>query len=187
MPFPSPGELRDPGIEPEAPVLAYGFFTAAPPGKPLILLRVLQIPLPSNFIPYVGICGAQQCSGGAAETNGNPTNTIIRIWSTHSLCFLASCSPPCGAAVARFLAFVLVAAAITAALPPSLARAMSAHAELDFPWPHRLLFSLLSPPTADGRAGGAWRVRPLPPPQAGRRMRVRIWKPQPLLAQVEEV
>ena len=138
LPFPSPGELRDPGIEPEAPVLTYGFFTAAPPGKPLILLRVLQIPLPSNFIPYIGICGAQQCSGGAAETNGNPTNTIIRIWSTHSLCFLASCSPPRGAAVAHFLAFVLVAAAINCC-----------SSSIPWPAPCRRMLSL----TSHGRTG----------------------------------
>ena len=33
LPFPSPGELPDPGIEPESPALAGGFFTAEPPGK----------------------------------------------------------------------------------------------------------------------------------------------------------
>ena len=36
MPFPSPEDLPDPGIEPASltsPALA-GFFTAAPPGKP---------------------------------------------------------------------------------------------------------------------------------------------------------
>ena len=39
LPFPSPGDLRDPRIEPEAPVLAYGFFT---PGKHLILFSSVQ-------------------------------------------------------------------------------------------------------------------------------------------------
>ena len=34
LPFPSPGDLLDPGIEPESPVLASGFFTTEPPGKP---------------------------------------------------------------------------------------------------------------------------------------------------------
>ena len=33
LPFPSPGELPDPGIEPESRALAGGFFTAEPPGK----------------------------------------------------------------------------------------------------------------------------------------------------------
>ena len=37
LPFPSPGELLDPGIEPVSPVspaLAGGFFITVPPGKP---------------------------------------------------------------------------------------------------------------------------------------------------------
>ena len=32
LPFPAPGHLPDPGIEPVSP--ASGFFTAAPPGSP---------------------------------------------------------------------------------------------------------------------------------------------------------
>ena len=37
LPFPSPGDLPDPGIEPGSPALAGGFFTTEPPGKHLIL------------------------------------------------------------------------------------------------------------------------------------------------------
>ena len=33
LPFPSPGNLPDPGSE---PALAGGFFTAEPPGEPLV-------------------------------------------------------------------------------------------------------------------------------------------------------
>ena len=33
--FPLPGDLPDPEIEPGSPALAGGFFTTAPPGKPL--------------------------------------------------------------------------------------------------------------------------------------------------------
>ena len=33
LPFPSPGDLPDPGIEPVSPALARGFYTIAPPGK----------------------------------------------------------------------------------------------------------------------------------------------------------
>ena len=32
--FPSPGDLPEPGIEPESPALAGGYFTTAPPRKP---------------------------------------------------------------------------------------------------------------------------------------------------------
>ena len=38
LPFPSPGDLLDPGIKPmslESPTLAGGFFTTVPLGKPL--------------------------------------------------------------------------------------------------------------------------------------------------------
>ena len=35
-PFPSPGDLPDPGIEPMSPALAGGFFASEPPGKPPI-------------------------------------------------------------------------------------------------------------------------------------------------------
>ena len=34
LPFPSPRDLPVPGIEPESPALAGGFFTAELPGKP---------------------------------------------------------------------------------------------------------------------------------------------------------
>ena len=34
LPFPSPGDLPDPGIEPTSPALAGRFFTTEPPGKP---------------------------------------------------------------------------------------------------------------------------------------------------------
>ena len=33
-PFLSPGDLPDPGTKPASPVLAGGFFTTEPPGKP---------------------------------------------------------------------------------------------------------------------------------------------------------
>ena len=34
LPFPSAGDLPDPRIKPKSPVLAGGFFTTEPPGKP---------------------------------------------------------------------------------------------------------------------------------------------------------
>ena len=35
LPFPSPGDLPDPGIEPSSPTLQADALTSAPPGKPL--------------------------------------------------------------------------------------------------------------------------------------------------------
>ena len=34
LPFPFPGDLSDPGIEPKSTALEGGFFTTEPPGKP---------------------------------------------------------------------------------------------------------------------------------------------------------
>jgi len=34
LPFPSPGDLPNPGIKPASPALASGGFTTEPPGKP---------------------------------------------------------------------------------------------------------------------------------------------------------
>ena len=36
VPFPSPGDLPDPGVKPSSPALAGGLFTAESPGKPHI-------------------------------------------------------------------------------------------------------------------------------------------------------
>ena len=41
LPFPSPGDLSDPGIEPVSlafPALAGGFFSTEPPGKPYVFI-----------------------------------------------------------------------------------------------------------------------------------------------------
>ena len=40
LPFPSPGDLLDPGIKPTSPALTGGFLTTEPPGKPLHTLHV---------------------------------------------------------------------------------------------------------------------------------------------------
>ena len=42
MPFPPPGDLPDPGIEPMSPALAGGFFTTEPPEKPEDLVFVVN-------------------------------------------------------------------------------------------------------------------------------------------------
>jgi len=38
LPFPSPGHLPNPGIEPTSPSFAGVFFTTEPPGKPMVNL-----------------------------------------------------------------------------------------------------------------------------------------------------
>ena len=43
LPFPSPGDLPDPGIDPTSPALPAGLFTTAPPGKPMCICSFQQI------------------------------------------------------------------------------------------------------------------------------------------------
>ena len=40
LPFPSPGDILESGIEPVSPALAGGFFAIESPGKPLILVNL---------------------------------------------------------------------------------------------------------------------------------------------------
>ena len=51
VPFPPPGDLCDPGLEPVTPVapeLAGGFFTAEPLGIPMSIIRILF-----QFVDYI--------------------------------------------------------------------------------------------------------------------------------------
>ena len=55
LPFPPPGDLSGPGIEPASPALAGRFFTTVPPGKPPISAQVLikTLVLPGYLnLPY---------------------------------------------------------------------------------------------------------------------------------------
>ena len=58
MPFPSPGDLPDPGIEPVSlvsPALAGGFFTTEPPGEPMLRFGdILKSKVKSLQTIYVG-------------------------------------------------------------------------------------------------------------------------------------
>ena len=49
LPFPSPGDLPDPGIKPESPALADGCFTPKPPGKPMTLGKITKNPSLPQF------------------------------------------------------------------------------------------------------------------------------------------
>ena len=43
LPFPSPGDLPDPGIEPRSPALQADALTSEPPGKPLLSTIIANI------------------------------------------------------------------------------------------------------------------------------------------------
>ena len=60
LPFPSPGYLPDPGIEPVSPALAGGFFTTEPPGKPKVLISSAQFSSVAQSCPT--LCNPMDCS-----------------------------------------------------------------------------------------------------------------------------
>ena len=67
LPFPSPGDLLNPGIEsmsPASPALAGRFFTTEPPGKSLRSLRVMLIP--AIALVYSIVFYALGCSFGVS-------------------------------------------------------------------------------------------------------------------------
>ena len=43
LPFPSPGDLPDPGIEPMSPALQADAKTSEPPGEPAIAIAIIKI------------------------------------------------------------------------------------------------------------------------------------------------
>ena len=49
LPFPPPGDLPNPGIEPASPALAGKFFTTALPGKPYVVFGEMLIYIFSPF------------------------------------------------------------------------------------------------------------------------------------------
>ena len=82
LPFPLPGDLPDPGIEPLSPALAGRFFTTEPPGKPLLIqdlcsaVVIAGFPggsvvknLPANAGDRGSSSGSRRSPGGG---NGNP-------------------------------------------------------------------------------------------------------------------
>ena len=49
LPFPSPGDLPNPGIEPESPEFQADALTSEPPGKPKLIFTVYQL---ANYIRH---------------------------------------------------------------------------------------------------------------------------------------
>ena len=63
LPYPPPGDFPNPGIEPESPALAGGFFTTNSPGKPLSVHRGHSINIHNYHPPEVA--GLQWKEGNA--------------------------------------------------------------------------------------------------------------------------
>ena len=93
LPFPSPGDLRDPGIKPTSPAWTGGFFTTGPPGKSLHSTVRLVKPLP-----------CVSTSGTIVSANCLQTRSCLeskrcqefRITSLHFISLHLICSPRLG-------------------------------------------------------------------------------------------
>ena len=73
LPFPSPGDLPDPGIEPRSPTLQADALTSAPPGKP----GVYKVPLNSGVIRSHCSCKSHQC---VSESESEVTQLCPTLW-----------------------------------------------------------------------------------------------------------
>jgi len=49
LPFPSPGDLPNPGIKPRSPALQTDALPSEPPGKPRILIRNIELVLKGDL------------------------------------------------------------------------------------------------------------------------------------------
>ena len=52
LPFPSPGDLSNPGIKPRSPALQADTLSSEPPGKPAHILPITN-PADSFFVPHI--------------------------------------------------------------------------------------------------------------------------------------
>ena len=84
VPFPSPGDLPDPGIEPVSPALAGGFYTTEPPEKPILWQPQTKSWLPSLPQNAVNIGNAQTSPGltpgSWVATRHCPSHPQVRQW-----------------------------------------------------------------------------------------------------------
>ena len=61
LPFPSPGELSDPGIKPRSPALRAGALPSEPPGKPYQMYMISVYCLPFCRLPFYSVVSAFCC------------------------------------------------------------------------------------------------------------------------------
>ena len=71
FPFPSPGDLPDPGVESTSPVSAGGFFTTVPPGKSSIYIQFSSV---AQSCPT--LCNAMNHSSQASLSITNSQSSL---------------------------------------------------------------------------------------------------------------
>ena len=82
LPFPSPGDLPDPGIEPALAALADGCFTTEPPGKPSSRLVQAQDPLHRKGEAQLGMTYYSFCHFPLSKTCHHLNSRCVRVDST---------------------------------------------------------------------------------------------------------
>ena len=81
LPFPTPGDLLNPGDKPTTPALEGGFFTAEPPGKPIYVNLKLpndpsSFPQKRDFLWWVVGMGCGQDLRGPSLTSGGHQRNV---------------------------------------------------------------------------------------------------------------
>ena len=74
LPFPSPGDLPDPGIELMSPALADGFYNIEPPGKPMIIL--VSFTKEGKYNSFIYVCVKVKVTQ-SCPTLCNPMDYIV--------------------------------------------------------------------------------------------------------------
>ena len=100
LPFPSPEDLPDPGMEPGSPALAGGFFTTVPPGMPKALPAAAAA---KSLQSCPTLCDPVDCSLRGSSVHGiflsiTKSRSSLRLTSIESVIrpshLLSSPSPP---------------------------------------------------------------------------------------------
>ena len=86
LPFPTPGNLPNPGIEPVSPALAGGFFTTEPPGKPR-LSNLPSIRRGWRWVSSLDLPGTQSPASkqGIQSPGAPPALSFVSTLCTHIL------------------------------------------------------------------------------------------------------
>ena len=79
LPFPSPGDLPDPGIEPGSPAFQTDTLTSEPPGKPS-LIKTLQWVSHPPPLPILPLCVSQALCGDQG-LNSEQGRQNLSCWS----------------------------------------------------------------------------------------------------------
>ena len=63
LPFPSPGDLLDPGMEPGSPALQEDSLLSEPPGKPFLVMEKHTNALSYYWLLHCQLCGSRSTAG----------------------------------------------------------------------------------------------------------------------------